>query len=248
MSIGIVSLITLVAFEAIGTATAMPVVAKDLDALAGYTWAFNAYIVASLFAMVLGGLWSDATGPRGPLIAGVASLSGGAVIAGAAFDLSSLVVGRALQGFGGGLLIVAVYVLIARAYPVDMRPKAFSVLAAAWVVPSLVGPVIAGWLSDAVTWRAVFWLVPIFVIPPHHPAVPAPVRASGRQAARVRETPPGCGRCRHARAAGGSGRRASQGAGRDRRGGAGGCSSSRCPSDRCCPRGRWCSDGACPRA
>jgi MFS family permease len=166
ISIGIVALITLVAFEAIGTATAMPVVATDLDALGGYTWAFNSYIVASLFAMVLGGLWSDATGPRGPLIAGVASLSGGAVIAGAAFNLGSLVVGRALQGFGGGLIIVAVYVLIARAYPVDLRPKAFSVLAAAWVVPSLVGPVIAGWLSDAVTWRAVFWLVPVFVIPP----------------------------------------------------------------------------------
>jgi MFS family permease len=144
----------------------MPVVATDLDALGGYTWAFNAYIVASLFAMVVGGLWSDATGPRGPLIAGVVSLCVGAVIAGAAVNLTTLVAGRALQGFGGGLLIVAVYVLIARAYPVDLRPKAFSVLAAAWVVPSLVGPVIAGWLSDSVTWRAVFWLVPFFVIPP----------------------------------------------------------------------------------
>jgi len=166
LTFGIVSLITLVAFEAIGTATAMPVVATDLGVLGGYTWAFNAYVVASLLALVVGGLWSDATGPRGPLIAGVASLSVGAVIAGAAFDLASLVVGRALQGVGGGLLIVAVYVLIARAYSVDARPKAFSVVAAAWVVPSLVGPVIAGWLSDSVTWRWVFWLVPFLVIAP----------------------------------------------------------------------------------
>jgi MFS family permease len=144
----------------------MPVVARDLDALGGYTWAFNAYVTASLLAMVIGGLWSDAAGPRGPLITGVVSLCVGAGIAGAAVDLWTLVVGRALQGVGGGLIIVAVYVLIARAYPVSLRPKAFSVLSAAWIVPSLVGPVIAGWLSDNLTWRAVFWLVPIFVIPP----------------------------------------------------------------------------------
>ena len=166
LTIGIVSLITLAAFEAIGTATAMPVVARDLDALGSYTWAFNAFIAASLLAMVIGGLWSDATGPRGPLVAGVAAFCVGAVVAGAATNLELLVIGRAFQGVGAGAMIVGVYVLIARAYSVDLRPKAFSVLAAAWVVPSLIGPVVAGWLADYVTWRAVFWLVPIFVIPP----------------------------------------------------------------------------------
>ncbi len=166
LSIGIVSLITLLAFEAIGTATVMPVAATELDALGSYTWAFNAFVVASLFAMVVGGLWSDSTGPRGPLTAGVISLCIGAVVAGTAFNLATLVLGRALQGIGGGLVIVGVYVLIARAFPVDLRAKAFSVLAAAWIVPSLVGPVIAGWLTDVITWRAVFWIVPVLVVLP----------------------------------------------------------------------------------
>ncbi len=160
------SLITLLAFEAIGTATAMPVVAQDLDVLSAYTWAFNAYVVASLFAMVVGGLWSDATGPRAPLLTGVGALAFGSVIAGAAMNLPVLVVGRAFQGIGGGLMIVGVYVLIARAYPVDVRPKAFSVLAAAWVVPSLVGPLVAGFLAEQVSWRAVFWVVPVLVVLP----------------------------------------------------------------------------------
>ncbi len=156
----------MLAFEAIGTATVMPVVATELDALGGYTWAFNAFVVASLFAMVVGGLWSDAAGPRGPMAAGVASLCVGAVVVGSSVSLATLVAGRALQGIGGGLLIVGVYVLIARAYPVHLRAKAFSVLATAWIVPSLVGPLIAGWLTDAVTWRLVFWLVPIVVLLP----------------------------------------------------------------------------------
>ena len=154
------------AFEGIGTATAMPVVARELDSLGAYTWAFNSFVVASLLSMGAGGLWSDARGPRGPLVAGVAAFTVGAVIAGSANGLGLLVAGRALQGMGAGAVIVAVYVLIARSYPVDLRPKAFSVLAAAWVVPALIGPVIAGWLADSVTWRAVFWLVPLFVIPP----------------------------------------------------------------------------------
>jgi predicted MFS family arabinose efflux permease len=155
-----------VAFEAIGTATVMPVVATDLDVLGSYTWAFNALLVASLLAMVLGGLWSDASGPRAPLVTGAASFGAGAILAGAAGNLGTLVAGRAMQGFGSGLLIVAVYVLIARAYSVALRPRAFAVLSAAWIVPSLVGPVLAGWLTDAISWRAVFWAVPVLLIPP----------------------------------------------------------------------------------
>jgi len=166
MTVGVVALITLLAFEAIGTATAMPVVARDLDALGDYTWAFTAFLIASLLGMVAGGLWSDASGPRAPLVWGVIALAAGSVAAGSAPMLMVLVAGRALQGIGAGLVIVSVYVLIARAYDESVRPKAFSVLAAAWIVPSLMGPLVAGWLADSVTWRAVFWLVPIFVLPP----------------------------------------------------------------------------------
>ncbi|MDA3022899.1 MAG: hypothetical protein O2943_09690 [Actinomycetota bacterium] len=59
---GIVSVMTLVGFEAWATTTAMPAMARDLDALSGYTWAFNAYIVASLLAMVIAGLRCDERG------------------------------------------------------------------------------------------------------------------------------------------------------------------------------------------
>lgn len=161
-----VALVTVFAFEAIATATAMPVIAADLDLLESYSWAFSAYFVASLLAIVLGGLWSDAAGPRRPVVTGAIALAAGSVVAGVANGLVVLIVGRALQGFGGGILIVGLYVLIARAFDVDSRPKAFSVLAAAWVVPSLVGPVIAGWLAESVTWRAVFLLVPFVLLLP----------------------------------------------------------------------------------
>jgi MFS family permease len=161
-----VSIITVFAFEAIGTATAMPVIAADLGLLEAYTWAFSSFFVASLLAMVVGGLWCDARGPRGPIIAGVITLSLGSVVAGLANGLTTLVIGRSLQGLGGGIIIVGTYVLIARAYDVDARPRAFSVLSAAWIVPSLVGPLVAGWLAESVSWRAVFLLIPFVVLLP----------------------------------------------------------------------------------
>ena len=166
LTIGIVALITLIAFEGIGASTAMPAVATDLNILGDYTWAFTAYTVASLFAMVAAGLWSDATGPRGPVVVGVLTFLVGSVLAGIAVNLPVLIMGRALEGLGTGAIIVAVYVLIARAFDESARPRAFSVLAAAWVLPSLVGPLVAGWLTQSISWRAVFLLVPLFVIPP----------------------------------------------------------------------------------
>ena len=163
---GIVTVMTLVAFEAWATATAMPAMARDLDSLAGYTWAFNAYIVASILAMVIAGLQCDERGPRGSLSVGVAAIAAGSLVAGFATNYAVFVSGRALQGVGAGAIIVAVYVLIARAYPESLRPKAFLLLSTAWVVPSLIGPLVAGWLTDNISWRVVFWLVPFFVIPP----------------------------------------------------------------------------------
>ena len=144
----------------------MPAVAVEFDGLGVYAWAFNAYVAASLVGMVLAGTWCDRDGPRRTMWTGLVVFSGGAVAAGLAPGMALLIVARGIQGLGGGALIVAAYVLIARAYPEDMRPKAFSLMAAAWVVPALIGPLIAGWLTESFTWRLAFLLVPFVLILP----------------------------------------------------------------------------------
>lgn len=166
MTVGVVALITLTAFEANATATVMPAVAQELNLLASYTWAFNAYVLASLLGMVAAGIGADARGPRPVMIVAIVALASGSLVAGTAWDLVSLIAGRALQGLGGGALIVSVYVVVARGYPDAMRPRAMLVVASGWVLPSLIGPVIAGVLAEQWTWRAAFWLVPLFVVPP----------------------------------------------------------------------------------
>lgn len=157
---------TLFAFEGMAVATVMPVVAIEFDGLGLYAWAFNAYVACSLVGMVISGTWCDRDGPRRAMWTGLVVFAGGAVVAGVAWSMPVLIAARGLQGLGGGALIVATYVLIARAFPEDLRPKAFSLLAASWVVPAIVGPLIAGWLTESLSWRYAFWLVPLVLLLP----------------------------------------------------------------------------------
>jgi MFS family permease len=157
---------TLVAFEGIAVATVMPAVGVDLDGLGIYAWAFGAYVAASLVGMVTAGVWADRFGPRLPFTVGALIFGSAALAAGFAPTMAALIVARGCQGLGGGGLIVALYVVIARAYPEAIRPKAFSVLSAAWVIPALAGPVVAGWVTDTFTWRWAFWAVPVVMVWP----------------------------------------------------------------------------------
>lgn len=176
------------AFEALAVATAMPVVARDLGGLRLYALAFSLFMTTSLLGTVLAGSWSDARGPRGPVAAGLVLFAGGLVMCGLADRFATLLAGRAVSGAGGGLLVVALYVVVARTFPASMQPRVFGYLSAAWVLPSVIGPPVAGWLATHVSWRAVFLLVPPLavllgaILLPRMPrdAVPGAARQDGQ--------------------------------------------------------------------
>lgn len=153
---GILTLVTLIAFEAMAVAAALPTAARELHGLGAYGWAFTGFLVASVVGMVISGQMSDRRGPRLPLIAGMVSFVLGLALAGTAPWMTQLVAGRVVQGFGGGLLITAIYVVIGEAYPDALRPKLFAALSSAWVLPSLLGPLVAGGLTQHLSWHWVF--------------------------------------------------------------------------------------------
>ncbi|MFD9908665.1 MFS transporter [Streptomyces sp. NPDC059063] len=173
LSIGIVSVVLLIAFEATAVGTAMPVAARELDGVSLYAFAFSAYFTTSLFGMVLSGQWADRRGPLGPLTGGMAAFAAGLLLAGTAGGMWQFILGRAVQGLGGGLVIVALYVVVSRAYPEALRPSIMAAFAAAWVVPSVVGPLVSGTVTEHIGWRWVFLGIPFLVAAPLALALPA---------------------------------------------------------------------------
>ena len=155
-TVGLVLLVSLVAFEAMGVGTAMPALVADLGAVALYAWPFVSFMAASVFGTVVGGRLCDRAGPRVPLVAAPVLFGVGLLVAGTSTTMAQLLAGRVLQGLGAGALIVAVYVLIAVVYPERSRPAVFGLMSAAWVLPSLIGPPLSGVVTEALSWHWVF--------------------------------------------------------------------------------------------
>jgi MFS family permease len=172
LSVGIVSVVLLIAFEATAVGTAMPVAARELDGVSLYAFAFSGYFTTSLFGMVLAGQWSDRRGPLAALTTGIGAFAAGLLLAGTASAMWVFIAGRAVQGFGGGLVIVALYVVVGRAYPERLRPSILAAFAASWVVPSIVGPLASGAVTEHLGWRWVFVGIPVLVVFPLAIALP----------------------------------------------------------------------------
>jgi MFS family permease len=164
-SVGLLILITLIAFEAMAVSAALPTAARELHGLGSYGWAFTGFLVANVVGMVASGQVSDNRGPGYPLVVGLACFLTGLILAGTAATMEQLVAGRFVQGLGGGLMITAVYVAIGQAYPERLQPPLFAAISSAWVVPSLVGPLVSGLLAQHASWRWVFLgLVPFTIL------------------------------------------------------------------------------------
>jgi MFS family permease len=164
-TIGIVLLISLIAFEAMGVNTAMPALVADLGGVALYAWPFVSFMAASVFATVLGGRWCDRAGPRVPLVVSPLMFGAGLLVAGTATTMAQLLVGRVLQGAGAGMSSVAIFVLIAAVYPERARPAVFGLISSAWVLPALLGPPVSGLVTQTLSWHWVFLgLVPLVLV------------------------------------------------------------------------------------
>lgn len=156
LTVGLLLTVGGVAFEALAVATVMPATAADLGGLRWYGWAFSAFLLTNLVGIVAAGGLADRRGPAGPFLVGVALFAGGLVVGGLAPSMPVLIAGRALQGFGGGVIGSVAYVAVGRGYPETARPRMLALLSTAWVVPGLVGPALAGLIVEGVGWRWVF--------------------------------------------------------------------------------------------
>jgi MFS family permease len=164
-TLGTFALVFLSAFENLAVTTVMPGISAELHGARLYALAFAAPLAAAIIGMVVAGNWSDRRGPRPVLYASAALFVVGLIVAGTAIDMWMIVLGRLIYGLAGGAVTVAIYVIVARLYPAALQPRIFGAYAAAWVVPSLVGPYIAALVAQYLGWHWVFLGVVILVVP-----------------------------------------------------------------------------------
>jgi MFS family permease len=156
LQVGLVAVVTLVAFESLAVTTILPDIEADLGGVAWYGWVTSAFFLGTMIGIVFAGDQADRRGAGRPYVVGLVLFAVGLVIGGLAPSMPVLVVGRFVQGFGAGVVPAIGYVAIGRAFSVAERPRMFAILSTAWVVPGLVGPVIAERIAQGVGWRWVF--------------------------------------------------------------------------------------------
>ena len=152
-----VVLITLSAFESLATTTIMPNVLASFHADSWFAVSSGAALITNLIANVLAGGLSDALGVKKVFAWGLGLFCVGLLVSALAPHIAVFVLGRLIQGLGGGFIIVPLYVLVGAIATPLHRPRYFAAFSLSWVFPSLVGPALAGLIVTHIGWRVVFW-------------------------------------------------------------------------------------------
>jgi MFS family permease len=165
LTAGLIGLVTAAAFEGMAVPTILPALVDDLGGLDLYGWAFSAFWLTNIIGITLAGSDADRAGPARAFVIGVALFAGGMLVSGLAPNMPIVILGRAIQGFGSGAMGSVVYAAIARAYPPSATPRMIALVSSAWVIPGLIGPALAGTVTDALSWRWVFLgIIPVVLL------------------------------------------------------------------------------------
>ncbi|WP_226967163.1 MDR family MFS transporter [Streptomyces phaeolivaceus] len=145
--------------------TALPTIVGELHGLNHLAWVTTAYILAATIAMPVYGRLGDLLGRKALFLGGIGVFLVGSVIAGAAQDMTWLIIGRAVQGLGGGGLMITSQAIIADLVPPRQRAKYMAPIGAVFGLSSVAGPLLGGWFTDGIGWRWAFWInLPIGVL------------------------------------------------------------------------------------
>ncbi len=146
------------AFDELVLVVAMPVISADLGARSQYGLIIASYILASIVGMNWAGRETDRRGPLPVFVSACLIFATGIVLAASANSTALFIAGRVLQGVGGGIGWTLTFALISLTCPPEEKPRAVAAMDIAWILPSLLAPLLGGILVEYMSWRWVFLL------------------------------------------------------------------------------------------
>lgn len=145
--------------------TALPTIITSLNALTVQSWIMSTYMLTTAISTPLWGKIADTVGRKQALLWGVAAFTVGSALSGLAPDIGLLIAGRAIQGIGAGAVMPLTFTVIADFYDFAHRSRMIAFNNTAWGLSALLGPVLGGFLVDALSWHWVFFVnVPLGVV------------------------------------------------------------------------------------
>ena len=145
------------AADSLITATIMPSVGRSLGGYAYFGWATAGYLLGSVLAGASSGVLALRFGLRSATAAAALLYAAGCVLSALAPEIFSFLLGRILQGFGGGWVVGLCSVAIGLLFANRLLPRVYSAVSSVWGIAVLIGPLLGGLSADAGSWRVVFW-------------------------------------------------------------------------------------------
>jgi EmrB/QacA subfamily drug resistance transporter len=155
----------LIAIDSTILATAVPTIVAELGGFAQFPWLFSIYLLAQAASVPVYAKLCDTVGRKPMMIAGIGLFLAGSVASAMAWNMTALIVFRAVQGLGAGAIMPVSMTIAGDIYTVRERATAQAYLASVWAISSVAGPTLGGLFAQFLSWRWIFWVnVPLSLL------------------------------------------------------------------------------------